>query len=141
MRLLSSSTTSSLNQKILRSYHPVYEHKGSTLAADSGDLYKDDIGREFFEAHGNVVITQPSGHGNLCHPFTLRSQHTTGRINANVKVVDGETILTTNYLTYNMGSQRGSYRNGGRIESKGDTITSVNAYYFETSKDAYFNKK
>lgn len=141
MRLLSSSTTSSLNQKILRSYHPVYEHKGSTLAADSGDLYKDDIGREFFEAHGNVVITQPSGTVIYATHLHYEASTQLAELTQNVKVVDGETILTTNYLTYNMGSQRGSYRNGGRIESKGDTITSVNAYYFETSKDAYFNKK
>ncbi len=141
MRLLSSSSSRFINQKILRSYHPVYEHKGSTLSADSGDLYKDDIGREFFEAHGNIVITQTSGsviYGTHLH-YDAASQQAV--LTKNVRMVDGQTTLTTNYLTYNMRSQRGTYRNGGRIEGQGDTITSQNAYYFETSKDAYFNNK
>ncbi len=119
----------------------MYEHKGSTLSADSGDLYKDDLGREFFEAHGNIVINQPSGttiYGTHLH-YDAESQQAV--LTRNVRMVDGETTLTTNYLTYNMRSQRGTYRNGGRIEGKGDTITSQNAYYFETSKDAYFNNK
>lgn len=119
----------------------MYEHKGSTLSADSGDLYKDDLGREFFEAHGNIVINQPSGttiYGTHLH-YDAESQQAV--LTRNVRMVDGETTLTTNYLTYNMRSQRGTYRNGGRIEGKGDTITSQSAYYFETSKDAYFNNK
>ncbi|WP_231576733.1 hypothetical protein [Sphingobacterium sp. IITKGP-BTPF85] len=51
LRLLSSSY-SVLNSKTGNAmfYRPVYEHKGSTLSADSGYLHKDDIGRQFFEA-------------------------------------------------------------------------------------------
>ena len=141
MRLVSSSSSRFLNQKILRSYNAVYEHKGSTLAADSGDVYKDDIGNEYFEAHGNILIVQPSGstiQGTHLH-YDASSQHAV--LTQNVKMIDGETTLTTNYLTYNMRSQQGTYTGGGRILSKGDTITSQRAYYFENTKDAYFNNK
>jgi len=141
MRLVSSSSSRFLNQKILRSYNAVYEHKGSTLAADSGDVYKDDIGNEYFEAHGNILIVQPTGstiQGTHLH-YDASSQHAV--LTQNVKMIDGETTLTTNHLTYNMRSQQGTYTGGGRILSKGDTITSQRAYYFENSKDAYFNNK
>src|SRR5690606_13887706 len=56
----------------------------------------------------------------------------------NVRLVDANSVLTTNYLTYNMRSKTGTYRSGGRIVSQGDTITSKNAYYFENTADAYF---
>ncbi|WP_433896129.1 OstA-like protein [Sphingobacterium mizutaii] len=141
MRLVSSSSSRFINQKILRSYNAVYEHKGSTLAADSGDLYKDDIGNEFFEAHGNIVITQPSGtviQGTHLH-YDASSQHAV--LTKNVKMVDDQSTLTTNYLTYNLRSQQGTYTGGGRIVGQGDTITSQRAYYFENTKDAYFNNK
>jgi len=141
MRLVSSSSSRFINQKILRSYNAVYEHKGSTLAADSGDLYKDTIGNEFFEAHGNIVITQPSGtviQGTHLH-YNASSQHAV--LTKNVKMVDAQSTLTTNYLTYNLRSQQGTYTGGGRIIGQGDTITSQKAYYFEKTKDAYFNNK
>jgi len=141
MRLVSSSSSRFIDQKILRSYNAVYEHKGSTLAADSGDLYKDEAGNEFFEAHGHIVITQPSGtviQGTHLH-YNASTQHAI--LTKNVKMVDNQSTLTTNYLTYNLRSQQGTYTGGGRIIGQGDTITSQKAYYFENTKDAYFNNK
>ncbi|MBE8720096.1 hypothetical protein C4F40_05050 [Sphingobacterium sp. Ka21] len=119
-------------------YRPVYEHKGSTLSADSGYIYEDELKRQFFEAFGNVVITQPSGtviYSDYLH-YDATAQH--ARLNKNVKMVDGTSTLTTNFLTYKMRAKVGTYTGGGRIISQGDTITSKNAYYFEDTKDAYF---
>ena len=140
MRLVSSSSSKFINQKIFRSYNALYEHNGSHLSADSGDFYKDDIGNEYFEAHGNIVITQPSGsiiQGTHLH-YDASSQHAV--LTKNVKLVDGQTTLTTNYMTYNMRNQEGTYTGGGRIVGQGDTITSQKAYYFEKTKDSYFQK-
>ncbi|WP_317131126.1 OstA-like protein [Sphingobacterium daejeonense] len=39
------------------------------------------------------------------------------------------------------GANRVLILGGGRIIGQGDTITSQKAYYFETTKDAYFNNK
>lgn len=141
MRLVSSSSSRFIDQRILRSYNAVYEHKGSTLAADSGDLYKDDLGNEFFKADGNVIITQPSGAIIQGTHLTYEASSQHAVLTRNVKMIDGETTLTTNYMTYNMRSQVGTYTGGGRIVGRGDTITSQRAYYFEQTKDAYFNNK
>ena len=122
-------------------YRPVYEHKGSTLSADSGYIYEDEVKRQFFEAFGNVVITQPSGtviYSDYLHYDAAAQQ---ARLTKNVRMVDGASTLTTNYLTYKMRSKVGTYTGGGRIISQGDTITSKNAHYFENTKDAYFRNK
>ena len=141
MRLVSSSSARGINQKIFRAYNAVYEHKGSQLAADSGDYYKDDIGNEYFKAIGNVVITQPSGTVIYSNRLDYSASSQQAVLTGNVRMIDGETTLTTNYLTYNTGKQTGTYTGGGRIVGKGDTITSKNAYYFERTKDAYFRNK
>lgn len=141
MRLVSSTRGVIIEQRVMRHYNPVYEHKSNTLMADSGDFWRDDIGREFFEAYGNVVITQPSGtviYGDRLH-YEAATQHAV--LTNNVRVVDNKSVLTTNYLTYSFRDQRGTYTGGGRIVSGTDTITSRNAYYFERTKDSYFREK
>ena len=141
MRLVSSDVSGARDQGVFWSINPVYEHQGSTLKSDSGQLYTDEIGNEFFEAHGNIVITQPSGTvitGTHLH-YDASSQHAI--LTERVRMIDGQTTLTTDYLTYNLRSERGTYQNGGRIVGQGDTITSQRAYYFERTKDAYFNNK
>ena len=141
MRLVSSTRGVIIEQRVMRHYNPVYEHKSNTLMADSGDFWRDDVGREFFEAYGNVVITQPSGtviYGDRLH-YEAATQHAV--LTRNVRVVDKQSVLTTNYLTYSFRDQRGTYTGGGRIVSGLDTITSRNAYYFERTKDSYFREK
>lgn len=141
MRLLSSQTSGVRDQGVFWSINPVYTHQGSTLEADSGKLYTDEIGNEFFEAHGHVVIRQPSGtviRGTHLH-YDASRQHAI--LTEKVQMVDQQTTLTTDYLTYNLRNERGTYQHGGRIVGQGDTITSQRAYYFETTKDAYFNEK
>lgn len=118
-----------------RWYRPVFAHQGTTLAADSADYNQGD---DFFDAYGNVVITQPNGtvvHADKLH-YTEATQ--TAILTNNVRLIDREATLTTNYLTYNMRSKIGTYINGGQIINGTDTLNSQNGYYFENSQDAYF---
>lgn len=119
-------------------YSPVYGHKGSTLRADSGYLYTDDLGREFFDAFGNVRITQPDGSVIYAQKLNYAAETQLAILTGNVRMVDGKSTLTTNYLTYNMRNRIGTYTGGGRIVNEQDTITSKNAWYFNQTKDAYF---
>jgi len=139
LRLISSSYSRVNPSKNLTiHYRPVYEHNGSTLSADSGYLYKDNEARQFFEAFGKVIITQPNGtviYADKLH-YTVDTRLAT--LTNNVRMVDGNAVLTTNYLTYNMNTHVGTYTGGGRIVNTTDTITSRNAYYFDNTKDAYF---
>lgn len=118
-----------------RIYHPVFLHEGSTLSADSAD-YDDQAG--FFDAKGNVVITQPNG--TIVYSDKLHYIKATriAILTNNVRMVDKQSVLTTNHLTYNLNSKIGTYTGGGRIVNTTDTLTSKNGYYFENSQDAYF---
>ncbi|GHE23713.1 hypothetical protein GCM10017764_06810 [Sphingobacterium griseoflavum] len=122
-------------------YNGVFEHKGSTLSADSSIMYEDELKQQFFEAFGNVVITQPSGTVIYADKLHYDATPQVATLTNNVRMVDANSVLTTNFLVYKMRSKIGTYTGGGRIISKGDTITSKNAYYFETTQDAYFRNK
>lgn len=122
-------------------YRPVYEHNGSTLSADSGFLYTDELKREFFDAFGNIVITQPSGTVIYAQKLNYNADQQIAVLTDNVRMVDGNSTLTTHYLTYNMRSETGTYTGGGRIVNQQDTITSEKAWYFNRTKDAYFRQK
>ena len=141
LRLISSRYSTIIDQQGFSSIQPVYSHKGNTLSADSGIIYEDEIGRQFFEAFGNVVITQPSGTMIYADRLHYDASPQIATLTNNVRMVDDNSVLTTDHLIYKMRDKIGNYINGGRIISKTDTITSLNAYYFENSSDAYFRNK
>lgn len=141
LRLLSSRHSTIIDQKGFSSIQPVYLHKGNTLSADSGIIYEDEIGRQFFEAFGNIVITQPSGTIIYADKLFYDAAPQVATLTNNVRMVDAKSVLTTNHLVYKMREKIGTYTGGGRIISQTDTITSKNAYYFENTQDAYFRNK
>ncbi len=118
-----------------RWYRPVFSHKGTTLAADSADYNQGD---NFFDAYGNVVITQPNGTVVYADKLHYTEDTQQALLTNNVRLIDREATLSTNYLTYNMRSKIGTYINGGQIINGTDTLNSQNGYYFENSQDAYF---
>jgi len=118
-----------------RWYRPVFAHEGSTLAADSSDFNEGD---NFFDAYGHVVITQPNGTVVYADKLHYTEENQQALLTGNVRLVDQASTLTTDYLTYNMKSKRGTYHGGGRIINGTDTLDSKNGFYFENSQDAYF---
>lgn len=118
-----------------RWYKPVFLHQGSTLAADSADYNQGD---SFFDAYGNVVITQPNGTVAYADKLHYTEDNQQAVLTNNVRLIDRQATLTTNHLTYNMRSKRGTYINGGQIINGTDTLNSQNGYYFENTQDAYF---
>ncbi|MGK6352174.1 OstA-like protein [Parapedobacter sp. DT-150] len=137
---LISSSHSRLNATTgnMMNYRPVYEHNGSTLSADSGYIYTDEEDRQYFDAFGKVIITQPNGTLVFADKLHYVAETQLATLINNVRMVDGNAVLTTNHLTYNMQRGLGQYTGGGRIVNTTDTITSRNATYFENTKDAYF---
>jgi len=119
-----------------RFYKPVFLHEGSTLSADSSDYSPEE---RFFDAFGNVVITQPNGTIVYADKLHYLKDTRIAILTNNVRMVDVKgAVLTTNHLTYNLNTKIGTYINGGRIVNERDTLTSKNGSYFENSQDAYF---
>lgn len=119
-----------------RFYKPVFLHEGSTLSADSSDYNPEE---RFFDAYGNVVITQPNGTVVYADKLHYIKDDRIAILTNNVRMVDVKgAVLTTNHLTYNLNAKIGTYTTGGRIINERDTLNSKNGYYFENSQDAYF---
>ncbi len=125
-----------ISENVDRIYNPIFSQEGATLTADSADYNKEE---RVFDAFGHIVITQTEG--TLIYADLLHYDANTriAVLTNHVKMIDRDgVILTTDFFTYNMLTRVGRYLNGGKIDNKGDVLTSVRGYYFSESKDAYF---
>ncbi|WP_411273775.1 OstA-like protein [Daejeonella sp.] len=123
------------NQGFARVIGPVFEHDGSTLAADSADV---NFESNVFDAFGHVVITQPSGTVIYSDLLNYNGNTKLAVLTNNVRMIDKDATLTTPVLTYNMATKVGTYNGGGKIVNGTNVLTSKNGYYFESTRDAYF---
>ena len=118
-----------------RIIQPVFEHDGSTLAADSADYNQ---AANTFDAFGHIVITQPSGTTIYADLLNYNGNTKLAILTNNVRLIDGDATLTTELLTYNMSTRMGTYTGGGKIVNGNNVLTSKNGYYFASTRDAYF---
>jgi lipopolysaccharide export system protein LptA len=61
-------------------------------------------------------------------------------LTGNVKLTDGHGTLTTNNLEYDVPTQVGVYKNGGRVVNKKSVLTSEEGVYYADMKDVHFKK-
>lgn len=61
-------------------------------------------------------------------------------LDGNVKLTDGKATLTTPDLEYDMETNIGTYKKGGKVVNKKSVLTSQEGYYFADLKDVYFIK-
>lgn len=115
--------------------NPVFKQDNATLACDSAVFYEE---KNMFDAFDHVHINQADTINIYSDRLTYDGNTKNAHLTSNVKMIDKESILTTNILDYNLGSKVGTYVTGGKIVSKDVTLTSKNGYYFSNSRDAYF---
>ena len=123
-----------MNKSITYLRNPVFQQDNATLTCDSAVFYNK---RNYFEAYRNVHINQLTTDiysDQLEYDGNKKHAHLT----QNVRMVDPQSVLTTNILDYNTLSKIGTYTSGGKIVNQDVTLTSKNGYYFSTSNDAYF---
>ena len=136
IKLQSSIVTKGFQKEgFARVIGPVFEHDGSTLAADSADV---NFESNVFDAFGHVVITQPSGTVIYSDLLKYNGDTKLAILTNNVRMIDKDAILTTPVLTYNMATRMGTYTGGGKIVDGRNVLTSKNGYYFGSTRDAYF---
>ncbi|MDO3642270.1 OstA-like protein [Mucilaginibacter sp. L3T2-6] len=138
VKLIKSSSTVGVKlngKEILKVYQGTFQQDFSTLSSDSAYFYQQD---NAFDAFGNVVINQ----GDTLHVFSDKLNYNGNTkiaiLTDNVKMVDKDATLTTNYLTYNTATRIGTYTDGGKLVNKDNTLLSKNGYYFARSRDSYF---
>jgi lipopolysaccharide export system protein LptA len=120
---------------VLKVYDATFEQDFSTLQSDSAYFHQKE---NTFDAFGHVVITQ----GDTMHIYSDKLNYDGNTkiaiLTDNVKMVDKDATLTTNYLTYNTATRYGTYTGGGKLVNKDNTLTSLNGYYFGHTRDSYF---
>jgi lipopolysaccharide export system protein LptA len=114
---------------------PVFKQGNAIMSCDSAVFFE---ARNVFEAYNNVHINQADTVNIYSDRLTYDGNSKMAHLSSNVRLVDRESVLTTNILDYNMGTKVGTYVDGGKIVSKDVTLTSTNGYYFSNSRDAYF---
>ncbi|WP_432713453.1 OstA-like protein [Pedobacter sp.] len=114
---------------------PVFRQDNAILTCDSAVFYE---ARNVFEAFKNVHINQADTVNIYSDHLVYDGNTKTAHLTSNVRLLDRESVLTTNVLDYDMGSKVGTYVNGGKIVNKDVTLTSRNGYYFASTRDASF---
>jgi lipopolysaccharide export system protein LptA len=122
-------------KNVLKVYKGVFRQDYSTMRSDSAYFYVSD---NAFDAFGNVNITQGDTLNIFSDKLNYNGNTKVAILTDNVKMIDKDAILTTNYLTYNTATRIGTYTGGGKLVNKTNTLTSRNGYYFAFSRDAYF---
>ena len=122
-------------QNVFKVYNGVFKQENTTLSADSAYFYKD---RNSFDAFGHVKINQGDTLNVYSDKLYYNGNTHVALLTDNVRLVDRDATLTTNYLTYNTATRIGTYTGGGKLVNKENTLVSKNGYYFAFSRDAYF---
>lgn len=115
--------------------NPTFRQDNATLKCDSAVFF---VNENVFDAFDNVHINQGDTINIYSDRLNYNGNTKIAHLTNNVRMVDRESVLTTNILDYNMATKFGTYVTGGKIVSKDVTLTSTNGYYFSNSRDAYF---
>ncbi len=94
-----------------------------------------------FEAWGHVYIndadTATINAGHLRYLIKKRIAY----LDRGVKLSDGKGSLTTPDLEYDMNTDIGIYKHGGKVINKKTVLTSQEGYYYAGIREVYFKKK
>jgi lipopolysaccharide export system protein LptA len=120
---------------VVKVFKGVFKQDYSIMHSDSAYFY---VAENAFDAFGHVNITQGDTLNIYSDKLNYNGNTKIAILTDNVKMIDKDAILTTNYLTYNTATRIGTYTGGGKLVNKDNTLTSKNGYYFAFSRDSYF---
>ncbi|RYZ92517.1 MAG: hypothetical protein EOP47_30255, partial [Sphingobacteriaceae bacterium] len=137
VRLIRSDKSIGINgaKNMVKVYNGTFQQDYSILRSDSAYFYPSE---NSFKAFGNVNINQGDTLNIYSDKLDYSGNTKTAILTDNVKMVDKDATLTTNYFTYNTATRIGTYTGGGKLINKENVLTSKNGYYFANSRDAYF---
>ncbi|MGZ8557171.1 MAG: OstA-like protein [Chitinophagaceae bacterium] len=93
-----------------------------------------------FEAWGKVHINDSDTAHIYSNHLRYMMKNKLAYLDGNVKLTDGKATLTTPDLEYDMETNIGHYKNGGKVVNKKSVLTSKEGYYYADLKDVYFKK-
>ncbi|WP_461448829.1 OstA-like protein [Mucilaginibacter sp.] len=120
---------------VIKVYNGVWNQDRTRMKSDSAYFYQS---ANAFDAFGHVEINQGDTLNIYSDKLNYNGNTKVAILTDNVKMVDKEATLTTNFFNYNTATRIGTYTNGGKLVSKTNTLVSQNGYYFAGTHDAYF---
>ncbi|MFM8806943.1 MAG: OstA-like protein [Sphingomonadales bacterium] len=96
---------------------------------------------QLFEAWGNVQIKD----NDSIHVFSRHLRYLIDKklayLDGGVRLSDGKAQLTTPDLEYDLNTDIGIYKKGGKLINKKTTLTSKEGYYYASLKEVYFKNE
>lgn len=97
-------------------------------------------GIKIFEAWGNVHIKDVDTVDITSSHLRYLIDKKLAYLDGGVKLTDGKGSLTTPDLEYDMNTEIGIYKHGGRVVNKKTVLTSQEGWYYANLRDIYFKK-
>lgn len=120
---------------VIKVYNGIWSQDRTRMSSDSAYFYQS---ANAFDAFGHVAINEGDTLNIYSDKLNYNGNTKVAILTDNVKMVDKQATLTTNFFNYNTATRIGTYTNGGKLVSKTNTLVSQNGYYFARSHDAYF---
>jgi lipopolysaccharide assembly outer membrane protein LptD (OstA) len=114
VNLISSKSSEGVKingKDVIKVYKGTFKQDYSIMRSDSAYFYAQD---NAFDAFGNVNITQGDTLNIFSDKLNYNGNTKIAILTDNVKMVDKDATLTTNYLTYNTATRYGTYTSGGK---------------------------
>jgi lipopolysaccharide export system protein LptA len=93
------------------------------------------------EAFGNIHINDADSVHTYSQYLKYLGKEKIAYLKKNVKLTDGQAVLTTDELEYNTFTKVGTYLKGGKVVNGTTVLTSREGYYYGETRDMYFKKK
>ncbi|HLN52531.1 MAG TPA: OstA-like protein [Lentimicrobium sp.] len=113
----------------------IFEHEGALMYCDSAHL---DNATNSMKAYGRVHIKSSDTLHLYGDSIYYSGETKIAEVFSNVKLIDNQTVLTTDKLIYDRNTGIASYTTGGHIVNEDNTLDSQRGYYHTNSKDFFF---
>ena len=124
-----------LGEQLRMLNNPVFEHEGAYLYCDSAWYYESI---NTLDCYGHVRI-KSSDTLNLYGKFLHYDGNTKiAVVREDVKLVDKQTTLTTDYMVFDRNTGIANYTTGGKMVNGDNVLTSRRCHYYTNQKLMYF---
>jgi len=113
----------------------IFKHGDAVMYCDSAYYFSDE---NVMDAYSHIHIIRNDTLHLYGDFLKYIGNEKLAEVRDNVKLVDNETTLTTDYLDFNIRENYGYYTNGGDIVSGQNNLRSEKGYYYANTKTFFF---
>lgn len=115
----------------------IFRQDETRYYCDTADI---DTKANTLNAYGHVHIAFGDTLNVYADKMLYNSQTKIAQLFSNVKLIDKNTVLTTDHLVYDRNTKIAYYASGGTIVNQDNTLISLKGYYHTESRIFYFRK-